>query len=307
VVGWGENELAVDFAWDGLYDAVDFLVDAPLLPELSSGMSGGEPWIISDMGRVAIAVGRALTTAAQLALLARPGEVLLDPQLVEQAEGSLGVLGEAGIRPGRPEVPALILDPENPLVDASEGGRAMDPSFGPPPSEATRKPSSSHAPPSVVAKQVERLADTTAALEDTEGSVFPPEFASALKKRDADSLHELAETVKSHGAHAAERIEAMAQLASGRSGEALRRLRRSKDEAQDQDPTTRCRAALALGVALASAGRPYEAALEGLDAIARAREATDQRGERACARFLSQLSQTLGDTPSAEAWAQLGK
>jgi len=144
---------------------------------------------------------------------------------------------------------------------------------------------------------------TTEALGDEDAGVFPKELNSTLKKRDAASLHELAQSVRAHDAvDAADRLDAIAELADGKSGEALRRLRQSKGRAPAEDLSARCRAALALAVALASAGRPYEAALEGLDGIARAREGGDERGERACARFLSQLSTTLGDHGSASAW-----
>jgi hypothetical protein len=98
----------------------------------------------------------------------------------------------------------------------------------------------------------------------------------------------------------------MATLASGKSGEALRRLRKAKEKASHEDASAQCRASLALAVALVSAGRPYEAALEGLEGIARAREGSDERGERACARFLAQLCLTLKDQESADAWAAIG-
>lgn len=304
VVGWAPYELVVDFAWDGLYDAVDFLVDAPLAPELSSAMTFGETEVVTDTGRVAMVVGPPLRRAAQLVKVARPGEVLLSPELVEVAEGRFGILGEAGSRAGRPDVAAFVLDPDNPLTDFEEVGPASV-TFGPSPAHHSLP--SSRAPAAVVARHVERLASTTAALGDTEGAVFPPELATALKKRDAESLQELARSIRSHGGNAAERMEAIAELAGGKAGDALRRLRRSKEQAKTDDPSARCRAALALAVALMAAGRPYEAALEGLDGIARAREGLDQRGERACARFLAQLAQSMGDETSAQAWSGLGQ
>ncbi len=308
VVGWAPYELVLDFAWDGLYDAVDFLVDAPLAPELASAMSVGVPQVVADNGRIAIVVGPALRRAALLVKAARPGEVLLDPELVEAGQGRFGVLGETASRPGRSDLPVLVLDPENPLLELEEEtpnsialARTTSPSVVPGSSPSSR------APAAVVARHVDRLAHTTLALDDTEGSLFPIELASVLKKRDAESLQELARSVRPHGPDAAERLEAIAELAGGRAGEALRRLRRSKQQAEGEDPTARCRAALALAVALMAAGRPYEAALEGLYGMARAREGKDQRGERACARFLSQLAGSMGDSASEQAWASLGQ
>ncbi|MCE7892298.1 MAG: hypothetical protein DYH12_21780, partial [Sorangiineae bacterium PRO1] len=75
--------------------------------------------------------------------------------------------------------------------------------------------------------------------------------------------------------------------------------------AQRLPPGDKSRAALALGVALASAGRGTEALLEGLEALARAREAHDQRGEIACARFLAQLSHAAGSEDAARTWTQV--
>lgn len=306
VVGWRDRALIVDFSWDGLYDAVDFLVDAPLAPELASGFCHGTPQLIFDGGRVAVVTGQALRTAGELARLARPGEVLVSPELVAESAGRIGTVGEVGKRPGRPELPALILSPEEPLRDTALPSAISEAPFELLPADARRSPSS-RAPESVTLRQVERLAETTDAMGMDAKAVFPPEMSSALRKRDAASLQRLAESVRAHDAvDAAERIDAIAQMASGKSGEALRRLRRSKETAPEHDPSARCRAALALAVALASAGRPYEAALEGLYGVARAREGSDERGERACARFLSQLSNTLGDAGASQAWASLG-
>jgi hypothetical protein len=83
-------------------------------------------------------------------------------------------------------------------------------------------------------------------------------------------------------------MEAMARLWRGQVGDALRVLKRARDMA---DNGHRSQAALALGVALAAAGRPEEALLEGLDALARAREKKDEKGSSACLAFLAKLFQ----------------
>lgn len=308
LIRWAGWSLTVDFAWDGLYDAIDFLVDAPPAPELAAGICHGELRVVYDGSRVAFTLGPALRVASELAELARPGEVLLSPEMVADARGRLGTLGEVGKRPGRPEIQAIVLDPENPLKEtqapAPPSTKEMMKLV---PAERKSHPPSSRAPESERARQVDRFVSATAALGDAAPAVFPEEVSSALRKRDAESLQALARTVRSNSTpQAAERLDAMAQLADGKSGEALRRLRRSKENAPVDDPSARCRSALALAVALATAGRPYEAALEGLDGLARAREGNDERGERACARFLSQLSLTFRDRDAAEAWAELG-
>lgn len=307
LIGWGPRSLTADFAWDGLYDAIDFLVDAPLAPELAAGLCHGAVTVVHDAGRVAFVTGAPLRTVADLAQLARPGEVLLSEDVVAESAGRLGTAGQVGVRPGRPEISAWILDPEHPLHETEAPGPPSSHGMQVLPAPPRSHPPSSRAPESEVARQVDRLMSTAAALGDAAPAVFPADIAVALRKRDAASLHDLAESVRSHAApDAAERLDAMASLASGRSGEALRRLRRAKEKASHEDATARCRAALALGVALASAGRPYEAAIEGLEGLARAREAGDERGMRACSRFLAQVAHNLRDEESSSAWAKLG-
>src|SRR5690606_28675641 len=110
LIGWSGRSITADFSWDGLYDAIDFLVDAPLAPDLAAGISHAELKVVYDGARVAFVLGRPLRVAVHLAQLARPGEVLLTPDLVQDARGRIGTLGEVGKRPGRPEVPGFILD-----------------------------------------------------------------------------------------------------------------------------------------------------------------------------------------------------
>ncbi len=306
VIGWVQRGLTVDFALDGLYDAVDFLVDAPLAPTFASGMSAGPIRSVVDAGRATIVLGEAVRTAHQLVELAMPGEILVSTALVEAAEGQLGLIGEVGLRPNRPKLDAFILDAQSPFPStdgppphSSGGFQLVTPAPG-----AVRPPSQS--PESFIARQVERLASSAEVVAKTDDSVFPPGLSSALRRRDAESLQSLARSARAHDANeAADRLEAIAELAEGKSGEALRRLRRAKDKAQGDEPSARCRAALALGLALAAAGRPYEAALEGIEAVARAREGGDERGERASARFLAQVAAQLGDMSASYAWGNL--
>ncbi len=306
VVGWDQRGLTVDFAIDGLYDAVDFLVDAPLATTVAAGMSAGPVISVLEAGRATIVLGKAVRDAHRLVELAMPGEVLVSQELVDVAEGQLGLAGEVGARPNRPKMTAFILDSHEPLLSMdgapphSSGGFQL---VTPAPT-AARPPSNT--PESFIVRQVERLATSAEVVAKSDDSVFPPELTSALRRRDAGSLQTLARNAREHDAtEAADRLEAIAELAEGRSGEALRRLRRAKEKALDEEPSSRCRASLALGLALAAAGRPYEAALEGLEGVARAREGQDERGERACARFLSQVALQFGDTQAAQEWGRL--
>lgn len=306
VVGWDQRGLTVDFAWDGLYDAVDFLIDAPLAPTFAAGMSVGSVRTVIETGRATIVLGSCVRLAQRLVELALPGEVLVSRELVNTAQGQLGVIGEVGIRPNRPQLDALILNSQLPFAPddsaplSSGGFQLVTPS---PP--VARSPSNT--PESFIERQVERLATAAEVVAKTDGSVFPPELSFALRQRDAESLQALAQTARQHDSpEAADRLEAIAELAEGKSGEALRRLRRAKEKAEGDEPSARCRAALALGLALAAAGRTYEAALEGIEAMARARQGQDERGQRACARFLSQVASQLGDMGASREWGELG-
>ena len=98
----------------------------------------------------------------------------------------------------------------------------------------------------------------------------------------------------------AERMRAMAQLGRGDIGDALRVLRRTRSQLDPTDQRRRCQTSLALGVALSVAGRPQEALLEGLDALARARQIGDERGAKACLAFLAKLYTSVGRSADAE-------
>lgn len=115
VVAYGSDCLAIDFAWDGLYDAIDFVVDSPVAVELRVGMATGDAQVVYESSRVAFLAGPVLIEAEQISRSARPSEVLVSPGLVAMSDGRIGVLGEAQARSGRPRVPAFVLDPLQPL------------------------------------------------------------------------------------------------------------------------------------------------------------------------------------------------
>ena len=68
---------------------------------------------------------------------------------------------------------------------------------------------------------------------------------------------------------------------------------------ESEPPVVRCQASLALAFALSNSGRPDEALLEGLDALARAREAGDRRAQAACLAFLAKLFARVGQPQGA--------
>jgi hypothetical protein len=97
-----------------------------------------------------------------------------------------------------------------------------------------------------------------------------------------------------------ERLRAMARLGRGDIGDALRVLRRTRAQLDPADLRQRCQTSLALGVALSVAGRPQDALLEGLDALARARQNGDARGAQACLAFLAKLYTAVQRPDEAE-------
>lgn len=91
-----------------------------------------------------------------------------------------------------------------------------------------------------------------------------------------------------------ERMRAMARIVKGDIGDALRVLRRTRAQLDPNDFALRCQTSLAMGIALSVAGRPQEALLEGMDALARARQIGDERAAKACLAFLAKLFTSVG-------------
>lgn len=97
-----------------------------------------------------------------------------------------------------------------------------------------------------------------------------------------------------------ERMRAMARIVRGDIGDALRVLKRTRGELDPKDYALRCQTSLAMGIALAVAGRPQEALLEGMDALARARQIGDGRAVGACIAFLAKLYTSVGRAEEAQ-------
>ncbi len=127
----------------------------------------------------------------------------------------------------------------------------------------------------------------------------------AIRSADAKGLERAVEELQAKGAKPllAERMRAIARIGRGEIGDALRVLRRTREALPPEEHAARCQTSLALGVTLSVGGRPAEALLEGLDALARARESNDERGTRACLAFLAKLYASVGRIEDA---ARLG-
>ncbi len=91
----------------------------------------------------------------------------------------------------------------------------------------------------------------------------------------------------------------------GATEEGLRLLQSAAESSNQVKSEARSVLAYSIGVALV--GRPEDALLEGLAALALARETNDEGGERACARFLAQLSASSGHPEAARAWAHVAR
>jgi hypothetical protein len=200
--------------------------------------------------------------------------------------------------PDAPRASVPPLPPGSSHASDRESQPPSEPSVVPPPPEHVLTPSlrAPGAPATPLPGEVTRSSEpSTAAVE-------------ALRKGDLEAVERMAEQGHDEGKSArAERLRAMAHLARGETGDAIRRLREGVEEARRTGSRDRCRASLALGVALAAANRYEEALLEALEALARAREMRDAKGEHACLRFLGQLSSTVGHHDVAEAWVALAE
>jgi hypothetical protein len=132
------------------------------------------------------------------------------------------------------------------------------------------------------------------------GPSIPPALAKTVSEllvsSDLDALEGFLDAQAEQGVSPVflERMWALARIRRGEIGDALRSLRRLRAALGPKDVVARCRTSLALGVALAMAGRPDDALLEGLDALARAKDAADGHGVRASLTFLAKLFDATG-------------
>jgi hypothetical protein len=162
--------------------------------------------------------------------------------------------------------------------------------------------------------------ETGAATSESEEEPLPESTGASIATR----LGELAREALLHADNAAlerwvdglraagespmftERLGALSRLGRGDIGDALRVLRRTRSALDPKDHKQRCQTSLALGVALSVAGRPQEALLEGMDALARARHGEDAHGAAACLAFLAKLYASVGRAEATELRVKTG-
>jgi hypothetical protein len=81
--------------------------------------------------------------------------------------------------------------------------------------------------------------------------------------------------------------------------EDIARLEQERHQAESKPPAERCRASVALAMALAAVGRPEETLIEAIAALARAREADDPKAQAACYALLAKLYAAVGKIDAA--------
>lgn len=271
-ISWGADRYAFEL------DPVDFplvlrqLIARQLdLPEHGVGVGIGP---LSGHAE-GTAWGRALVVASALATSAKPGEILLDPQLPDVRQSRLATLGRIPVRVGERYVGAALLLPGACPATGYRAEHSDD--------------RSSLVPPSV----------SPSSLAPSRPSVF-----DALRSGDPEVMFDLARNLRVEQPEnlAASRLEAMALIAQGKTDEGLQLLQRFVEWVSAEPPLLRAQAGLALAVGHARVGNARRAALSALRALGDARESKDPRAEQACAQLLAQLAANDGALTPAQAW-----
>lgn len=153
-------------------------------------------------------------------------------------------------------------------------------------------------------------------------SILPPDFAvkvkavdelaarlplvarEALSAKDMRPLEQLAELEPMTGERqrVIDRVRAMVALNKGDRSEALRVLQEACLQADQCGLIEQSRSHLALALGLAQTGRALEALVEGIEALARARQASDATAETACLHFIHKVYEASGHQAEAAAW-----
>jgi hypothetical protein len=317
LVAWSAALLAMAWDTDSIEEAILLAVsihEESLASERAwaCGMAEGElEPLAADGARMQHAWGEALFAAASLARIAKPREVLVDGDVRALRAGQLALLGARAATDAGQRVRGWRLDLQHPWKHPPEDGVvAADvtdryvvvlPDVSGPEIEAEAEarvtivselelgPEPLADSPGVTQEmaQLEELS-TSDVLEMVEASVDGEAPPPASQQRRggplADRVRKLA-----HGDRSADAIEALAEL------------RRVRARVEGGPATTRCQASLALAMTLAIAGRPEEALLEALDALARAREAQDPKAIGACRALLVKLYSASGRSSEASA------
>jgi hypothetical protein len=276
---WGATELAIAFEPEDVEEVVAFASGAATVEggACAVGIGRGAPEAVHGATALAeLSWGPALIDASAIAAAAPPGAVYVEESAAELLEARLsdGHLGAAALGEPRPLSATGRAVVVRPL--------AVQPLA--PPSVARRSTGLSEMPPPPEAGEAADLA------------------VDAIRRGDLATLERHLDELRARGASSAliTRLTGLAALGRGATVDALRTLRAAAEASSE--PAQRTRAFLALAVALGAAGRNDEALLAALRALSAARVDDDRFGERACARFLAQLSAAAGFTDASLLW-----
>jgi hypothetical protein len=267
----------------------------------SSGMAEGELEPLSPEGaRMQLAWGEALVSAASLARIAKPRELLVDGDVRALRAGQLSLLGSRAATDAGQRVRGWKLDLEHPWKRSADTGVAG--------ADATDRyfvfPQEDESPPPPDMGATQEMAIADFSTEDF-SAYEVLEIVDLTAGADAALLPESEQPVRSErhpGTPLADRVRELARGKQGNdAGDVLSDVRRARARVEGAPAATRCQAALALAMTLAIAGRPEEALLEALDALARAREGQDPKAVGACMALLAKLYSSAGMTGEAAA------
>lgn len=309
LAAWSAVTIAFSFDCDSLEEAVELVASTanegvPTDERWAAGIARGvmEPLAIAAAGdRSSLAWGEALVTSLTLARVARSGEVLVHPSAISaDTEGTLRLLDARVANDGGFEVRGVRLDAQNPWRTRPSVARMQavrpDPSPAPPPLPAPLPPP--RAPQASVTNELGRTpAARPAAMQATTDARTVTRSRAAFVARDRETLERLSADLGALQGVGA-RMRAFVDLTRGDTGPALRTLEEARRTAVGP---ARSQTSLALAVALAGVGHLDDALLEGLDALARAREHGDAAAARACSRFLEQLGEARASVQAAAA------
>jgi hypothetical protein len=308
LVAWSASGLAL--AWDGesIEEAIlaaTSVREEGLSPERAwaCGMAEGELEPLAPDGqRMHLAAGPALTAATSLARVAKPGEVLVDGDLRALRAGQLTLLGVRAATDTGQRVRGWRLDLEHPWKRGALEGGVLSP-------DATDRFLAFPVQPPAAPPDPASSSDLDAAATQPMPAVrFAPQESGTRPWGDESTLdvRELVDAASQPSTTPpSPLVDRVRRLALGEEGiaaaDAIPDLRRARAAAEAGPPAARCQAALALAMTLSIAQRPEDALLEGLDALARAREADDAKAVAACMALLAKLYVAAGRADEASA------
>lgn len=291
LVAWSAALLAVAWDTESMEEAI--LLSTSIREEALSqerawaaGIAEGDlEKLAPDGARMHLAWGPALLLAASLARIARAGEALVDGDVRALRAGQLALLGARAATDSGQRVRGWKLDLEHPWRRVHDADLPVIVPTVPPPPVRPRVASTS---------DVEATLETPA-IEFEDNELSTAEVLEIVEATAAAAPPPPASQERRGTGRLAERVRKLARGDEDTDAiEALAELRRARADAEKGPPAMRCQAALALAMTLAIAGRPEEALLESLDALARAREARDAKAVGACMALLAKLYSGAG-------------